>query len=149
MRRNERSSSGVSIGGATIVMIFSVLCLTIFAVLSLITARNELTLAQKSADSITAYYEADLKAVEIYDALAGALRGEAEFRAEDFGVEVSFYFLDGGSYNTYSIPVDDRQELRVVLLEEEDGMSVVSWIVAENGSWAADQYIDVWDMEFF
>ena len=41
MRKSQGGSMGVSIGGATLVMLFAVLCLTVFSTLALVTANRE------------------------------------------------------------------------------------------------------------
>ena len=41
VEQNTRQSSGINIGSASIIMVFSVLCLTVFAVLTFVTANNE------------------------------------------------------------------------------------------------------------
>lgn len=143
MKRTERNFSGVSVGGVTIVMIFSVLCLTIFAVLSLITARNELSLAQKSADAVTNYYAADSRAIEIMDAIAASYDGINFNTPEDIDL---IYYVDGGEdFLSYSVPVDDRQNLRVLLKDDNGEVSVILWQVEENGAWTADEFMHVWD----
>ena len=49
----------VNIGTASIVLIFIILCLSVFSLLSLSDGKSALTFAQRKADSVTAYYEAD------------------------------------------------------------------------------------------
>ena len=64
---SDRSSgrSVISIGTTTIVLIFVLLCLLTFSVLSLVSARANMRLSQKSADRTTAYYEAENKSNDI------------------------------------------------------------------------------------
>ncbi|MEG1615109.1 MAG: hypothetical protein RR343_06465, partial [Oscillospiraceae bacterium] len=61
---NQRKTAGVNVGGASIIMVFSVLCLTIFAVLTLVSANAESTLAKKSVASVENYYSADAKVTD-------------------------------------------------------------------------------------
>ena len=58
---SDRSSSrsAISVGTTTLVLIFVLLCLLTFSVLSLVSARANMRLSQKSADRTTAYYEAE------------------------------------------------------------------------------------------
>ena len=65
-KQDKQAGMGAQIGSASIVMIFAVLCLTIFAVLSFQTASHEQRLAQKTADAARAYYRADSIAEETY-----------------------------------------------------------------------------------
>ena len=57
--KDERRSVGVNVGSASIVMIFAVLCLTVFSTLSFVTAKHERKLAEKSAIAQQQYYESD------------------------------------------------------------------------------------------
>lgn len=49
----------VNIGTASIILIFIILCLSVFSLLSLSDGKSALTFAERKADSVTAYYEAD------------------------------------------------------------------------------------------
>ena len=72
MKRNA-----VGLGGASLVLIFSILCLAIFSVLALSSANREKTLTDRLKASTEAYYAADSRAVEIEVKLREALaRGE-------------------------------------------------------------------------
>lgn len=59
MHRNEkRSAGGVNVGASSILIIFILLCLVTFATLSVVSARADYTLSEKSAATTTAYYTA-------------------------------------------------------------------------------------------
>lgn len=62
--RNDRFSPP-AVGGISLLVAFAVLCLTIFALLSLTTVRADVRLADASADAVTEYYAADCQAQEI------------------------------------------------------------------------------------
>ena len=63
-----KRGGGVS-GAVSLVMIFCVLCLAVFAVLTLATADRERNLAQLTAQRAEAYYEADRQATEVLAAM--------------------------------------------------------------------------------
>lgn len=60
---NKRMNPGV--GAASILMIFVILCVTVFGILSFSSARSDWKLTQKNAESIQKYYAADAKAQEL------------------------------------------------------------------------------------
>ena len=62
---SENRRSVTSIGITSFVLIFVMLCLLTFSVLSLATARADLRLSQRSADRTTAYYDAENRANDI------------------------------------------------------------------------------------
>ena len=66
--------SRMGVGASSILLILVVVSLTLFASLSLIQARGDATLTQKTAAGIAAYYEADARAQEKLAALDDALQ---------------------------------------------------------------------------
>lgn len=65
MGKNEKGEFRVSTGLPSMLMIFVILCLTVFAVLSYVTANADYRLTGKTLDSVSAYYEADAKAQRV------------------------------------------------------------------------------------
>lgn len=57
----QRDSFHPNIGGSSILMIFLVLCLTAFAVLSLVTAAADKKLSTKNAETVKNYYDASAR----------------------------------------------------------------------------------------
>lgn len=139
--RQPKNGVGVHVGSATLVMIFSVLCLTIFAVLSVVTAGNAWTLAEKSADSVTAYYEADTKAIAIYDDLTANYDGTFTLPT-DCTAQVEW--VDGTERLNYWVPMDDNQVIWVQLYPVGDTLVIARWEVEYQGDWNADQTLNLW-----
>ena len=73
MRKREERQLGLNIGSASIIMIFAILCLTVFSALSLVTSVSEKKPAQRFADETAAYYEADSEAVKIKNSIQAAI----------------------------------------------------------------------------
>ena len=62
---NENKWGGrANIGTSSLILIFIVLCLTIFGLLSLSSAGSDWKLARKNAEAVRGYYKADGQAVE-------------------------------------------------------------------------------------
>lgn len=141
MKEEKRKATGMQVGSASLVMVFAVLCLTIFAVLSVVTARGEWNLAEKSANAVTAYYEADCRAVEIFDEIAASYDGTFTL-PQDCSAQVET--VDGVDYLTYAVAIDDGQELWVEVYYEENALKIAHWMVQESGTWIADESINVW-----
>jgi hypothetical protein len=137
-RAGTHRSSGIGVGGASIVMVFSVLCLTIFAVLSLVTARNAFALSTRAAGAVTDYYAADGLAVEIYDALSAS----DAMPESVLGVTLCRVEEDCMSYR---VPIDENQELCVLLRREGADLRILEWSVHSTGEWNPSDRILVWD----
>ena len=58
-----------AVGGSSLLVIFTVLCLTIFALLGLETVRADCRLTDAAAQSVASYYSADAQAESIVSVL--------------------------------------------------------------------------------
>ena len=86
-RRPKRGM--VSTGLSSFVLIFVMLSLMTFAVLSLVSAQADLRLSRKSAERTTAYYEAENAAGDVLtDLLLAAREGQEELAARAAAAEV-------------------------------------------------------------
>lgn len=128
----KRNSSGVNVGTASLVMIFSVVCLTILSVLTLTSALSERRLAERAASAAEAYYEAESRCFQTLARLRGG-----EMPENLSGCEVN-----GRSCLAFSEEIDQRRTLRAVVSADAP-YEVLVWRVTENGSWQPDEYIDV------
>lgn len=143
--RNERRP-GFNVGSASIIMIFSVLCLTIFAVLSLVTTNSDLKLSTRAAKSIEDYYAAEYaaetKVLEIKDALQADGTPTQLLRTLDVDVTER---EDGNAEIRFTQNVDARRDLRVELILNADGkLSIAKWSLEANANWNPDDSISLW-----
>ena len=65
MRTREKFSPPV-VGGSSLLVIFAVLCLTVFALLGLSTVQADQRLSDASAKAVSDYYGADTQAEQIF-----------------------------------------------------------------------------------
>ena len=133
-----RRSGSVS-GAVSLVMIFCVLCLAVFAVLTLATAVREKTLSDLSAESTASYYEADTEATRT---VASLLRGESP-------AAVRFEQSDDGRVASFAVELGEKQKLDVkVLLRTDGSYEILRWATVYAAEWEADHSIDLWDGDF-
>ena len=119
------------IGSASIVMVFVAVCLTAFSSLSLVSAKADLKLSEKTAQAVNAYYEADAKAARDVNAAAGDAA-----KLEQMGWQRE------GDTLQKEFPLDDRQTLRVILASPN--LEVEEWRVVITQEWVGDDGLDVW-----
>lgn len=113
-----------AVGGSSLLVIFALLALCVFAVLSLTSAQAEKRLSDASAQSAAAYYAADLQAEQQFSRL------RAEVTAS-------------GSYG-YSCPVSENSRLQVRLSFNGTDWEVLQWqVVAEQPT--IEETLSVWD----
>ena len=134
MDKRRRFSFPV-VGGITLLVTFAVLCLTVFAVLSVGTVQADGRLSDASAQAVQNYYEADTHAELLF----------ARIRAGEVpeGVEVA----DG--LCRYTCRISDTQVLCVTLRQEEQDWSVLQWQAVSTVDWQGDDSLPVWDGNTF
>lgn len=117
-------------GGSSLLVIFSVLCLTVFAMLSLSTVKADLRMADASVQAIEDYYRADGEA----EAILGQLReGQVP---EGVVKENDFY--------AYVCPVSETQALSVVVQVKEEEYQIQQWKVVATAEWSPKEYLELW-----
>lgn len=131
---------GAGLGATSLILMFSVLCLTIFALLSLSAANRDRGYTEKLASSVTGYYEADSRAVEIADALSRAV-SEGDFAPEIKGITI---LTDGAGQFSFLVPIDDRRALAVGLEIKTGETEILFWSVTEPNNWSPDDGLKVW-----
>lgn len=153
--------TGLGIGYVSIMIIFAVITLTVFAVLSFSAAGAGESLTEKSAEYTRDYYAADSRAKRtLFELCSTALSADEVFFAESFSEEVSEKLPEvvlseviGGVRAEYSEPINERQTLFVSVTFYDD--------FAQNGErcqinrWQsgtqsdeADDRLNVWDGTF-
>ena len=118
----SRSNSSIGLGGASLLMIITILALTAFAVLSISTASAQKRLADRSKEYIGSYYEADyameIQKLQVYSAMRqakpysenpGDYWNSLAAALEDWNVDQDTSTL------SYSVMLDDRHTLDCVV----------------------------------
>lgn len=145
-RRPEGKFSPPALGGSSLLVVFAVLSLTVFALLSLSTVRADQRLGEASAKAVADYYAADLKAQEI---LADLREGKQVENVDES--MISGYWDDKEvkhSFYEYGVPISDTQELRIFVEVTSDGSySIFLWQAMPVGEWTPDDGLHVFTGE--
>lgn len=131
MDNREHRTRVPVVGGSSLLVIFAVLCLTVFALLSLSTVQANGRLSEASARAVTAYYEADCQAEEIFARLRSGERPA--------GV------IETDGVCAYTCPISDTLQLQVELRQTGETWTVLRWQVESVVEWETDETLDVWD----
>lgn len=152
MAKSE-SKNGANIGSASLILIFIVLCLGTFGLLSLSSAKNDLDLAERNGRSVSGYYRADAEGevflAKVETALADGLAKNKE-NPEPYLQEVlGSAWLPGEQCAALDIAMEEGQALSVRLhLSWENGqgkLSILQWKVYNQVEYEIDQDMPVWD----
>ena len=127
----SKSTTGLNVGGSSILVIFVLLCLTTFATLSMVSANADYKLSQRTAVATQEYYAADALAQDVRAEIEGLLfalqesaptvqeyikQAAEKLPASSLEVPLQAAQLPNGQQVVrYSIPVNNAQELLVEL----------------------------------
>lgn len=127
---DKRSFLPPAVGISSLLVIFAVLCITVFALLSMSTVRADGRLSESSAKAVEGYYEADFAAEEIL----------ARLRA---GEQPEGIVYENGIY-TYACPISETQALLVEVKVEGSEYTVLRWQARSTAEWELDDSLPVW-----
>lgn len=142
MKKDKEQSSFVNIGSSSLLIIFLILCLAVFAVLSLSSAKSDYSLSERLAEHKTQYYEAASQAEIILDQIDSVLEETAQtsslsdlsssavFTSSSYvedvtevldgalinGISISYALQDEELVISYQVPAGEKQSLDVALL---------------------------------
>lgn len=151
----KRKFSPPIVGGSSLLVIFAVLCLVIFALLSLSTVRTDVRLAEKSREFVTAYYAADSEAQKILAQLRcgetpeGVTIEEIETESDpESDTETQpAPETETGRLCSYTCKLSSEQSLSVEVLVTGEEYSVQRWQVVSTTAFETADTITVWDGE--
>ena len=129
MDRKHVGSS--TVGGSSLLVIFAVLALTVFALLSLSTARAGERLSTTSADAVSAYYQADCRAEEILARLRSGELPDGVTAADNI--------------YSYTCAISDTQALEVSVQLENGLYTILRWQSVSTTDWQPDDTLNLWD----
>ena len=132
---DEKRFSAPAVGGSSLLVIFAVLCLTVFALLGLSTVQADGRLSGASAEAVSAYYAADCRAEAIL----------ARLRAGELLEGVEETVTPEGRTCAYTCPISDTQTLAVEVRLEGADYTVLRWQAVSAADWTADETLDLWD----
>lgn len=137
----------ITVGLSSIVLIFLVLCLAVFCLLSLSDARSSLSFAERHAASVQIYYEADASAQTLIRDYRTLYHKSPN--AADCIKQLSENLPDGSqlaqnaSNNvTFEFPMRSGQTLFLEL--GEDGENIFSYYVYNTSEYVIDSHLPVY-----
>ena len=130
MSKQQQKIQAPAVGGSSLLVIFAILCLTVFALLGLSTVQADKRLSDASAQAVEAYYAAEGHAQEIL----------AQLRAGEMPAEV----IQHGARYRYLCEISDTQALAVEVELQGDNYRILRWQTEVTVDWNGDQSLDVW-----
>ena len=128
--KKKRTFSPPAIGGSSLLVIFGVLCLVVFGLLSLSTVLAEKRLSDAAAEAAAAYYQADTEAEKIFAAIRTGQEHPAVTQT------------DGCCQ--FSVKVTETMTLEVAVQKTAAGWKVLRWQTVAKEP-AVDDGLHVWN----
>ena len=133
---------GMGVGSSSIMLIFAVLCLTVFSLISLSVAGNDKALVDTEARLVTEYYKADEFAERIVSEILGAVAVPGE--VSGVIIDTQWDWDLAAEVSTFICPISDVKELIVKVAVCDDTYEVLTWKMINTDEWAVDDTIYVW-----
>ena len=137
---------GMGVGSVSVILIFSILCLTIFSLITLSISRNNSALADARADLVVSYYEADAKSELIVAHIKESIETDGKFptKVGDTTIELNFDDDLGIETAVFIYPISDEKELYVRVAMDGNKLRVLNWQMLNIGEWEFDGSLGVW-----
>lgn len=163
MKDNKNQSSFTAIGSSSLLVVFLVLCLTTFAILSLSSAKSDYSFTERLSKHKTNYYDACSQAETILgeiDRLLEQTYLSNPTSREEYLDALSLALVTGSqtrcSYSTdtgepiisYNVPIDKKQTLFVELKVTDPAKSpyyyeIQTWQAASSETWKGDDTLNL------
>lgn len=156
-KKGEAQGVGMGVGYVSVMLIFAIICLTIFAVLSFKAALSTDSFNERSGEFLKQYYTADTSAKETLSKLNDCAfeAKNSEFFEEEFEENakkidgVSVKRVQSGFSASYSVSINERQMLAVNVVFDANGKyTIMQWqsqnVFEEN----SNSHLNVWDGSF-
>ena len=130
---NKKRFTPAAVGVSSLLVMFAVLCLTVFALLSVSTVQADLRLSESANKAVQGYYDADWQAEAIL----------AQLREGNCPPDVK---EQDGIYS-FSCPISDTQVLAVDVAVDGAEYTVLRWQAVSTTDWLSDDSLPVWDGE--
>ena len=140
------NKSRMGVGSASVILVFAVLCLTIFALISYTAANADKDMLDISMKSVHDYYKTDTFA----ESILAVILDTRNIGMPDTVEGINIYYENYGNLDfmiRYSCPVSETKNLYVeVLLDASEGgeYEILAWQLQEIGDWEADTGINLW-----
>ena len=145
----------VNIGLTSLILIFIILCLATFSLLSLSSARGDQSLAVRSAQAVTEYYRSDAQgekwlkqadAILQKETIGVMSQDEIKTLAGNVALELGCNVDEKTGYISTDISMERGQALHIdlALTGDENRYEVKSWYVYDSGNYEIDDSMPVW-----
>lgn len=153
MHENKIKTPAANIGSSLLLVIFLILCLVMFATLSVTTARSNYLLSQREAERVTAKTAADNASQQVLAALPSLCESADTASAETVATtagDIPVAIMPQGNGHTifsWQISISDTQALSVAVdlssLEQPQAYTITRWQTIKTTDWSSTDTVQV------
>ena len=136
---------GIGVGSASIVLVFAVLCLTVFSLITYIVAGNSKALVDAESQLVEGYYKADAFAEYVISDIFEA--GTIPDTVRGIRIETDWDDMLETEIAYFSCPISEQKALYVSFAVYEDRYEILSWRMWDTDDWVIDDHLNVWSGE--
>jgi len=138
------NKGGIGVGSASIVLVFAVLCLTVFSLITYVVASNDHNLVRREAALVEAFYEADALA----ESVVAQILASDIIPSDVQGIEIHTQhdLMLNADIIMFSAPISDSLAIYVqmVLHRPGDSYDILSWRMYNSSDWEYEAGLNVW-----
>jgi len=137
------NKGGIGVGSASIILVFAVLCLTVFSLITFVVASNDKALVDSEARLVVGFFEADALAENI---VADILESDS-IPSSMHGIDIytEFDIFTGSEIAMFSSPINDYLAILVKLaIHGDSSYDILSWRMYDSSEWEYDAGLNVW-----
>jgi len=130
------------LGSASIVLVFAVLCLSIFATIAYVSALTDETLITAEVQLVSAYYRADTLAEQILEVILSAQLIPDNIN----GIEITSYWDWElmAEIVSFALPILDTHVLCISVAINSGSYDILTWRMRDITNWQTDDRLHVW-----
>jgi len=136
------SRGGIGVGSSSIVLVFAVLCLTVFSLITYVVAGNDRALIDNESRLVIGFFEADALAEQIVAEIL-----ESNSVPENIhGIEVRsrWDWYSDVTVVEFAAPISDVLSIYVRMMLLEDSYDIASWRMINSHDWEYDAGLNIW-----
>jgi len=139
------NKGGIGVGSASIVLVFAVLCLTVFTLITFVVAGNDKALVDTEVRLVTGYYKADTLAENILQDIREMDELPDPPVVRGIYINAEYDFFTGMETIHFFCPVSGVKSLYVRAAVYYDDLDVIAWRMLDTDEWEYDDSLNVWD----
>ena len=151
MSNNKGRRVSAGIGISSLILIFVVLAVAVFSVLTLLTVRQDLNSARLSCTAQEQYYAADTKATELLAKLRELCGDESvtdiTAAAGELGIDAKQRGRDGTVAFSWSVSINEDSLLSCAADYSGGKLNITEWRTVNNMSYINENSLPVWNGE--